>query len=81
MTPEQEQRMEEIATKVTQIHGHLFGINGHGSWLENVESRVTRLELHKEEVNSFKAKLIGVVGGISLVGSAVGAKISHLFEK
>ena len=76
MTPEQEQRLEEIGTKVTQIHGQLFGVNGHGSLLERVE----RLELHSQGVNVFKAKLLGVVSGLSVIGSAIGAKIAHLLD-
>ena len=80
MTPEQEERLDEIGTKVTQIHGHLFGINGHSSWVEIVDERVTRLESKSEELSAFKVKLMAVVGAVSFVASGIGAKVAHFFE-
>ena len=77
MTPEQENELRDIRTMVTQIHGQMFGVNGHGSLLD----RVDRLETRSEEMTTFKAKLLGVVGGVSLVASAIGSKLAHLLDK
>jgi hypothetical protein len=80
MTPEEAQRLEEISTKVTQIHGHLFGVNGHGSWLEVMDIRVNKLEGKSEELSAFKLKLLAVVGAVSFIASGIGSKIATLFK-
>jgi hypothetical protein len=80
MTPEQEKRLEEISSKVTQIHGHLFGVNGHGSWLEVMDVRVNKLESKSEELSVFKVKMLAVVGAVSFVASGVGSKLAGLFK-
>lgn len=70
MTPEQERKLDGVAEKVGAIHTTLFGVEKQGGLYKRVEV----LEAHKEEINSFKAKLLGMVTLVCFLASAAGSK-------
>lgn len=70
MTPEQERKLDVVADKVGAIHTTLFGAEGQGG----LHRRVEFLEKHKDEINAFKAKLLGMVTVVCFLASAAGSK-------
>lgn len=70
MTEEQEKKLDGVAEKVGQIHTTLFGVEGQGG----INRRVERLEVHREEMTAFKAKMLGMVTAASFLASAAGSK-------
>jgi hypothetical protein len=76
MSPEQERKLDGVAEKVGAIHTTIFGTEGQGG----LHRRIEKLESHKEEINTFKAKLLGMVTGASLLASFAGTKIAALFK-
>lgn len=71
MSPEQERKLDGVAEKVGAIHTTLFGAEGQGG----IHRRVEVLEKHKEEINTFKAKLLGMVTIVCFFASLAGTKI------
>lgn len=71
MTPEQERKLDGVAEKVGAIHTTLFGAEGQGG----IHRRVEMLEKHKEEINTFKAKLLGMVTIVCFLASLLGSKV------
>ena len=70
MTPEQERKLDGVADKVGAIHTTLFGTEGQGG----LHRRVETLERHREEITTFKAKLLGMVTVVCFLASAAGSK-------
>lgn len=68
--------MDEIAEDTAQIRAALFGVEGQGGLHERVKS----LEAHKEQMTIFKAKLLGVVAGVSGLASFTATKLAHLIH-
>lgn len=66
----------ETNEKVGQIHTTIFGAEGQGGILRDV----AELKKHKEEINNFKAKAIGVLMAASAIASFIGSKASALFN-
>ncbi len=70
MTQEQERKLDTVAEQVGAIHTTLFGVEGQGG----IHRRVERLESHREEMTTFKAKMLGMVTAASFLASAAGSK-------
>jgi hypothetical protein len=76
VTPDQERKLDDLLIHVGQIRASLFGVEGQGGLHERVKS----LEAHKDQMTVFKAKLIGVVAGVSGVASFAATKLAHLMH-
>lgn len=66
----------ETHNKVGQIHTTIFGAEGQGGVLRDVAD----LKKHKEEMNAFKAKLLGMVMAASAFASFLGSKMANMFK-
>lgn len=74
--------------KVSQMHTTIFGAEGQGGLLrehrEFKESTLEELALlhkHREEMSTFKQKLVLMVGIVATVASFFGSKIASLITK
>lgn len=76
MTPEQEKKLDSISEHVSEIRASLFGVQGQGG----LHHRVSALEAKSDEMTAFKAKLLGVVAGVSGIASFAATKIAHLID-
>ena len=80
MTTEQEQQVvrqiSDIQAKLTEIHATIFGVEGQGG----LHRRIEKLEGHRDEINIFKAKMLGAVTVASAVASFLGVKIAAILH-
>lgn len=76
MTPQQEHKLDKLIECYERTHFTLYGVEGDGGLVKDV--RV--LQKHKEDISMFKAKLIGIVTGVSIMGSVVGSKLATFFK-
>lgn len=67
--------MRDTHEKVGQIHTTVFGVEGQGGLVREV----AELKKHKEEMTTFKAKLLGMVTAASALAAFVGGKLSSFF--
>ena len=74
--------------KVGEMHTTLFGAQGQGGLLRDhkdfkheTEMELTELQKHREEMVTFKAKLVAVIGIVSALASFFGSKIAAAFGK
>ena len=82
------QNSRDTNQKVNEMHTTIFGAQGQGGLLrehrEFKESTIEELALlqkHREEMSTFKAKLVLVVGIVATVASFFGSKIASLIVK
>lgn len=74
--------------KVSQMHTTIFGAEGQGGLLrehrefkESTMEELALLQKHREEMSTFKAKLVLVVTLAASVASFFGSKIAAVFTK
>jgi len=74
--------------KVSQMHTTIFGAEGQGGLLrehrefkEATMEELALLQKHREEMATFKAKLVLVVGIVASIASFFGSKIAGVFTK
>jgi len=74
--------------KVSQMHTTIFGAEGQGGLLrehrefkEATMEELALLQKHREEMATFKAKLVLVVGIVASIASFFGSKIAALITK
>ena len=74
--------------KVSQMHTTIFGAEGQGGLLrehrefkESTMEELALLQKHREEMSTFKQKLVLVVGIVATVASFFGSKIASLIVK
>ena len=74
--------------KVSQMHTTIFGAEGQGGLLrehrefkESTLEELALLQKHREEMETFKAKLVLVVGIVASIASFFGSKIAALITK
>ena len=86
MTEEQERKLDKSATKVGQIHSTIFGVEGQGGMLrdhrdftEETHREISLLRRNSEELNTFKAKALGVILAVSTLITILGNKIAAFF--
>lgn len=79
---------EDTNRKVGEMHTTIFGAQGQGGLIRDhkefkalTEKELEGLKKHKEEINLFKAKMLGMVGGVSLLASFLGSKIASAIFK
>ena len=82
------QNSRDTNQKVNEMHTTIFGAQGQGGLLrehrEFKESTIEELALlqkHREEMSTFKAKLLLVVTFAATVASFFGSKIAAVFSK
>lgn len=63
MTPEQEAKMDRLLEQQGKVHYTLFGAEGEGGLVRDVKA----LKAHREDILAFKAKMLGMVTGLSLI--------------
>ena len=69
-------KIEDTAKKVDRIYQALFGIDGKGGLNKMVDDHESQLK----DLNQHKAKAMGVIAVLTLLGGAIGAKISSLWK-
>ena len=69
-------KIEDTAKKVDRIYQELFGIDGKGGLRKIVDDHETQLK----ELQQHKAKALGVIAVLTLLGGAVGSKLSSLWK-
>ena len=74
--------------KVNEMHTTIFGAMGQGGLLrehrefkESTMDDLATLNKHREEMATFKAKLVLVVGIVATIASFFGSKIASLIAK
>ena len=74
--------------KVSQMHTTIFGAEGQGGLLrehrefkEATMEELALLQKHREEMTTFKSKLVLVVGIVASIASFFGSKIAALITK
>ena len=74
--------------KVSQMHTTIFGAEGQGGLLrehrefkESTQEELAMLQKHREEMTTFKSKLVLVVGIVASIASFFGSKIAALITK
>ena len=74
--------------KVSQMHTTIFGAEGQGGLLrehrefkEATMKELALLQKHREEMETFKSKLVLVVGIVASIASFFGSKIAALITK
>ncbi len=79
---------EDTNKKVGEMHTTIFGAQGQGGLLrehkefkEATEEELAILNKHREDMVTFKAKLLAVVGLISAIASFFGSKIASIISK
>jgi hypothetical protein len=82
------QNSRDTNQKVNEMHTTIFGAQGQGGLLrehrefkESTMEELALLQKHREEMSTFKAKLIAVVGVVSTLASFFGSKIAALITK
>ena len=69
-------KIEDTAKKVDRIYQALFGIDGKGGLNKMVDDHEAQLK----DLQQHKAKAIGVIAVLTLIGGAIGSKISSLWK-
>jgi len=82
------QNSRETNQKVGEMHTTIFGAQGQGGLLrehrefkESTQEELAMLQKHREEMATFKAKLVLVVGIVASIASFFGSKIAALITK
>jgi len=82
------QTIRETNQKVGEMHTTIFGAQGQGGLLrehrefkEETIEELSILQKHREEMATFKAKLVLVVGLVATVASFFGSKIAAALTK
>ncbi len=80
--------LEDTNRKVGQMHTVVFGAEGQGGLIREHEkfanrtnAKLEELDRHKEEVNTFKAKVLGVVLAVSTIVTLLGNKLIAFFTQ
>jgi hypothetical protein len=82
------QNSRDTNQKVNEMHTTIFGAQGQGGLLrehrefkEETLEELALLQKHREEMSTFKQKLVLVVGIVATVASFFGSKIASLIVK
>jgi hypothetical protein len=82
------QNSRDTNQKVNEMHTTIFGAQGQGGLLrehrefkESTMEELALLQRHREEMSTFKQKLVLVVGIVATVASFFGSKIASLITK
>ena len=82
------QNSRDTNQKVNEMHTTIFGAQGQGGLLrehrefkEATLEELALLQKHREEMSTFKQKLVLVVGIVAMVASFFGSKIAAVFTK
>jgi hypothetical protein len=82
------QNSRDTNQKVNEMHTTIFGAQGQGGLLrehrefkESTMEELALLQKHREEMSTFKQKLVLVVGIVATVASFFGSKIAAVFSK
>jgi len=82
------QNSRETNQKVGEMHTTIFGAQGQGGLLrehrefkESTQEELAMLQKHREEMTTFKSKLVLVVGIVASIASFFGSKIAALITK
>lgn len=82
------QNSRDTNQKVGEMHTTIFGAQGQGGLLRehkefkgSTMEELALLQKHREEMSTFKAKLVLVVGIVATVASFFGSKIASLIVK
>lgn len=67
-------KIDEVATKLTEMHVFIFGVEKKGG-LANI---VDELQKDVKALHLFKAKVLGMAAAISALGAFAGSKLSQL---
>lgn len=77
------QNSRDTNQKVNEMHTTIFGAQGQGGLLREhrefkqaTEGEISKLQKHREEMATFKAKLVLVVGIVASIASFFGSKIA-----
>jgi len=78
----------ETNQKVSEMHTTIYGAQGQGGMLREhqefkvkTEKELEQLQKHREEMATFKAKLVLVVGIVASIASFFGSKIAAVLTK
>lgn len=75
MTPDELKEIRTMGRQINDIHAVLFGVEGQGGLHRQVQE-------HEKAISNFKqdkARVLGIVAGVSVIISLIGAKIMSLF--
>ena len=82
------QNSRDTNQKVNEMHTTIFGAQGQGGLLrehrefkESTLEELALLQKHREEMSTFKQKLVLVVGIVATVASFFGSKIAAVLTK
>jgi hypothetical protein len=82
------QNSRDTNQKVGEMHTTIFGAQGQGGLIrehrefkEKTAKELEILQKHREEMSTFKAKLVAVVGVVATIASFFGSKIASLVTK